>query len=251
MLSLGILAKGLSESLRKLLVSFSSEFDEVIIVNNVESKEIKNLEKDFPNLKVYFLKELDFSRLRNFILEKAKGEWILFLDEDEKIKKDFLKKIREVIKSQNKVAFYLPRVEIFLGKEVKYGEVLKQRTKGIIRLVKKGGGYWKGRVHEKFIPQGKVGKIEAPILHYSHSSVSDFLKKINFYSSLRAKELLEKGKKFSFLELIFFPVFKFLYTYFILFGFLDGYRGFVYSFMMAFHSFLVRAKLYQYKNFES
>jgi hypothetical protein len=63
------------------------------------------------------------------------------------------------------------------------------------------------------------------------------------YSSIRAEELAKEGKKFSLFELVFFPFFKFIYTYFILRGFLDGAAGFVYSFVMSFHSFLVRAKL--------
>ena len=60
---------------------------------------------------------------------------------------------------------------------------------------------------------------------------------------MRADELAKQGKKISIIELVLFPFGKFFYTYFILGGFLDGAAGFVYSFVMSFHSFLVRAKL--------
>ncbi|MFN4212849.1 MAG: hypothetical protein ACK4FL_02720, partial [Microgenomates group bacterium] len=47
-------------------------------------------------------------------------------------------------------------------------------------------------------------------------------------------------------EIIFYPLGKFILNYFIYLGFLDGPAGFAYAFLMSFHSFLVRAKLYQY-----
>ena len=48
---------------------------------------------------------------------------------------------------------------------------------------------------------------------------------------------------FSLIKMIVYPFGKFIYTYFVRGGVLDGAAGFVYSFMMSFHSFLVRAKL--------
>jgi len=50
------------------------------------------------------------------------------------------------------------------------------------------------------------------------------------------------------MHIIFPPLVKFFYTFFILGGFLDGARGFVYSYMMSFHSFLSRSKLYLLHN---
>jgi len=61
----------------------------------------------------------------------------------------------------------------------------------------------------------------------------------------RIDELHKQGKKTTIFEIITFPLFKFIFSYFLKFGFLDGPAGFVYSFFMSFHSFLVRIKLYQ------
>ena len=76
--------------------------------------------------------------------------------------------------------------------------------------------------------------------------MDEFIKKINYYSSLRAEELYGQGKNINVLEIMFVPALKFIYNYFINLGFLDGAAGFVYAFLMSFHSFLVRAKLWQY-----
>jgi hypothetical protein len=61
--------------------------------------------------------------------------------------------------------------------------------------------------------------------------------------STRAGELGEQSILKTTLQMIFFPPAKFFFTYVICGGFLDGAAGFVYSFMMSFHSFLVRAKV--------
>ncbi len=240
-----ILAKGRPKTLFKLLnqLSFCKE---VIVVDNGLEEEIRANLKKRDYCKIVKFKSEDFSAMRNYALQLAKTDWVFFIDSDERLEDSLRKEILEVVKDDSKVAYYISRREFFLGKEIKYGEVLKARVKGIIRLVKKEGGKWEGKVHEVFVPNGKAGKLKSSLLHFSHNSVADFIKKINYYSTLRAKELFSRNKKVSLFEIIFIPLLKFFYTYFVLLGFLDGYRGFVYSFLMSFHSFLVRAKLYQY-----
>jgi hypothetical protein len=68
---------------------------------------------------------------------------------------------------------------------------------------------------------------------------------------MRARELFRGKKTTNVVEVIAYPLGKFFYTYVLLLGFLDGAAGFTYSFMMSFHSFLVRVKLYQYTRIDS
>lgn len=187
----------------------------------------------------------DFSRARNEGLEKAQHEWILFVDTDEEISK---KLAEEIIKVQNATssigAYYITRRDFFWGKELKYGETSTVRSSGIIRLVKKGSGEWVGKVHEEFKTSNKTATLDGYINHYPHQTIADFLTSINSYSTLRADELVNMHVRTNAFQIVFFPFVKFWYTYFLKLGFLDGAAGFVYSFMMSFHSFLVRSKLY-------
>ena len=74
--------------------------------------------------------------------------------------------------------------------------------------------------------------------------MQSFLVKVNFYSTLNAQTFLREKKRTNVFDIFFTPIFKFMYTFFLKLGFMDGAAGFVYSFMMSFHSFLTRAKLY-------
>jgi glycosyltransferase involved in cell wall biosynthesis len=188
----------------------------------------------------------DFAAQRNYGMEQAKNDWILFVDADERVSPELRKEIESLSDQNSTLAYFIPRRDFFWGTELKHGEVSKVRNRGLIRLVKKGSGSWSGSVHEEFKTDKPSGKLNSFIDHYPHQTIKEFLHEINMYSTLRAKELQSQGKKSSILSILSYPFFKFLLVYFVYLGFLDGPAGFAYAFVMSFHSFLVRAKLYQY-----
>ena len=147
-------------------------------------------------------------------------------------------------------AYYLKRRDFWWGRELIYGETSKIRQVGLIRLIRKNSGKWEGKVHEEFRIKNSELKIKLLnnfINHYPHQNVKELLEEINFYSTLRAREMRGQGKNSNIFEIIFYPLLKFLLTYIVKLGFLDGSAGFAYAFFMSFHSFLVRAKLYRHK----
>ena len=186
----------------------------------------------------------DFAGQRNFGMSKANFDWILFVDADEQISPELRKEIVNLKESDND-AYFLRRRDFFWNKELMYGEIRQIRQIGLIRLIRKNSGKWLGNVHEVFHTAKNVGHLKSFINHYPHPTLKEFIVKVNVYSSLRAEELYNHGKTSGVLEIVFFPFFKFIYNYVLNLGFLDGAAGFAYAFLMSFHSFLVRAKLYQ------
>lgn len=239
-----ILAKNEEKKIGHAVTSLSF-CDEVIVIDDESTDETgKRAEKAGARVLVHSKKN-EFSGQRNWAMEQARNEWVVFIDADEEVTPNLAQEIKNVLKGENANigAYAIPRRDFFWHTELKFGETHKARTKGIVRLIKKGSGVWTGAVHETFTPVGGVGKLDEFLNHHSHDSLSSFVQDINTYSTLRAAELFAQGKKVSPIELIVVPFGKFIYTYFILRGFLDGPSGFVYSFAMSFHSFLVRAKL--------
>lgn len=226
--------------------------DEIIVVDDFSTdKTVKMVDEVLKSNKMYkvFQRKLnrDFAEQRNFGMSKAKNDWILFIDADEEISEELKKEIFSLDSAQRDKndAFYIKRRDYFWGKELKYGETKEVREKGLIRLVKKGSGRWQGNVHEIYYTFKNTGKLRAFINHYPHQDLKEFIRKVNIYSSFRAEELFRKGRRTNIFEIVAWPFGKFISSYFFNFGFLDGSQGFVYSFLMSFHSFLVRAKLYQ------
>lgn len=221
--------------------------DEIILIdNNSIDKTVEIAKKHGVTVYTRALSG-NFAAQRNFGLSKAKGDWILFIDADETVTEQLRESIQNALKNTGNSAFYLKRRDFWWGRELKYGETSTVRTDGLVRLVRKDSGKWVGSVHETFQTSGPTSRLEGFIDHHPHPTVSEFIAEVNFYSTLRAKELKKQGKRAGLLQIVAYPKGKFIYTYFVKRGFLDGPAGFAYAFFMSFHSFLVRAKLYQYR----
>jgi glycosyltransferase involved in cell wall biosynthesis len=244
-----ILTKTGEKSIEKTIDSVSF-CDEILIVE--DSLLSEGDRHNNPQIK-YFNKKLnnDFAAQRNWAMEQAKNDWILFVDADEEVTSELKKEIIEATLSSNAetAAYHIKRRDFWWGKEPRFGETMKVRNKGLIRLVKKNKGEWQGKVHEEFKVNSekfKVKNVNGFLNHYPHPTLKEFIADINLYSTIRARELLEQDVQFSIFSLVLFPFGKFILNYCVYLGFLDGPAGFVYSFLMSFHSFLVRAKLFQY-----
>jgi len=226
-----------------------SWIDEIIIIDDYSDDRTLEVVKNNEisgKIKIYQNKlNQDFAEQRNFGLTKTTKDWVLFLDADERITKELRSELNEVlIEEKNKtknIGFMIPRKDMMWGKLLKFGESGNIK---LLRLAKRNAGEWVGKVHEEWIVDGNVSELENFIIHFPHKTINEFLKEINFYTTIRAKELYEKGKKSSLFQIIFYPKAKFVINYFLKLGILDGLEGLVFAILMSFHSFLVRGKLW-------
>lgn len=245
MISAVILTKNEQENIEDCLKSLQW-CDEIIVVDDYSEDNTRMIAKTL-GAKV-FLHHLDndFSQQRNFALKQAQGEWVLFIDADERISSALASEIKYKVLSSKYKGFYLKRHDFFGGKWLKHGETAKVK---LLRLGKRRAGEWKRKVHETWEIKGKLGELKNPILHYPHQTISEFLESINFFSTLHAEVLFKEGVKTNTFQIIVYPLGKFFQNYFLRLGFLDGTPGLIVALMMSFHSFLARAKLYlKWKN---
>lgn len=214
--------------------------DEIIIIDDFSNdKTVKIAKKLGAKIYKHHLNN-DFAQQRNFGLKKTRGEWVLFIDADERVSPELVREIKKEIKKNERYAFVFKRQDFFMDRPLKYGETTRVR---LLRMAKKNG-CWERPVHEIWKTKWRTKTLKNPILHYSHPSISQLLKQTNFHSSLHAEALKQEGVKFSLFRLIFNPLGKFLQNYFLRLGFLDGMPGLIMALMMSFHSFLARSKLY-------
>jgi len=254
-----VLTKDEEKNIERCLKSLSF-CNEIIVIDDYSTdKTIEKVQSSKFKLQIkskiqIFGKKLnkDFAAQRNFGMSRASNEWILFVDADEVVSKELAKEIVKLLNGYivKENAYYIRRRDFFWGKELKYGELRRIRQMGLIRLLKKDSGKWLGNVHEEFkvkSQKSKVKSLNSFLNHYPHQTLKEFIQDVNYYSSLRAKKLYNQGKSVNILEIIIWPLGKFISNFLINLGFLDGAAGFAYAFLMSFHSFLVRAKLYMKK----
>lgn len=242
MISVVVLTKNEEDNIKDCINRLRWAEEIIVIDDNSEDKTIEVAKNAGAKVFIHSLNG-DFSAQRNFGLEKASGDWVLFVDADERVSLELKDEILASIRNFSNIynGFFLKRKDFMWGKELKYGEFLNLK---LLRLVKKGTEEWVGKVHEKWIVKGKIGEFRNPLFHYPHQSITEFLKEINFYTDIRSKELYEQGKNCSWASIVLYPFGKFILNYCLRLGIKDGIRGLIVTLLMSFHSFLVRGKLW-------
>jgi hypothetical protein len=98
-------------------------------------------------------------------------------------------------------------------------------------------------VHERIVVQGPVGSLREPLEHYSYRTLSDFVLRLDRYSSLAARDMWREGRRFRRRDWLFRPPFTFLQMYVLRAGFWEGYFGFLLSALYAFYTLVKYSKL--------
>lgn len=217
--------------------------NEIIVVNDASDDETVTIAKKFGATVYEHKLNDDFTAQRNWALENAKNTWVLFIDADERVSKELAKEIQETLEDQDNsmYGYTLQRIDVMWDRELHHGEVGDTK---LLRLARKDSGKWEGKVHETWKIVGQIAEIKTPLLHYPHPGMTEFLKEINFYTDIRAKELFDKNTKVHWWSIILYPKGKFIINYFWKLGFLDSIPGLIVAILMSFHSFLVRGKLW-------
>lgn len=234
-----ILTKNEEKNIERCLKSVSW-CDEIIIIDDFSTD--RTLEIAGKKAKI-FKRHLqnDFSSQRNFGMLKAKNIWVFFLDADEVVSSELANEIKTLDEKTEHNGFYIRRKDIIWGKELQYGETGRVK---LLRLAKKTAGKWERKVHEYWDVGGDKGELRNPILHFPHQNLREFIRDLDYFSTLHAGENRIEGKKESLLKVIFWPGLKFLDDFILKGGFIDQTQGFVTALMMSFHSFLAWSKIW-------
>ncbi len=242
-LSVTIITLNEENDLPRALESIKNLADEIIVVDSGSYDRTVEIAKKH-GAKVFSHTFENFSSQKNFAVSKATGDWILSLDGDEEISSELAEEIKTAFYKDEFDAYTIPRKNIILGKFIRYSRWQPDLDRHIW-LWKKGSGQWQGEVHEEVMVKGKVGRLKNAKVHHQYKTISEFLTMVNNYSDIEAKSRFESGTRFNILRLITDPIYNFLVRYFYRLGFLDGWRGFVLSYLMGAYHFLLWAKIWQ------
>jgi len=217
--------------------------DEIVVVDAQSEDATVRIAREFTD-KVYEVEWQGYSEAKNYALDRATGDWVLWLDADERVPEELAGEIRAAISSPSGVKGYrIPRKAYFLGRWIRHGGWYPG---SVLRLFARGAGRFNGAlVHESLALRGRTGELKHPLLHFTDPTLTHYWEKLNRYTSLGAQELLRQGRSFRLRDLVLRPAFFFLRMYVLRFGFLDGIYGLMIAMLSACHVFFKYAKLWE------
>ena len=229
--------------------------DEIVVVDNSSTDKTAEIAKKYTS-KIFTQPNnpaaIDLQK--NFGFTKATGDWILSIDADEEVSEELAKEIKRVLGTKpsmlsNINGFWIPRKNLMFGKWIK--ENTGWYPDYQLRLFRKGQGKYESKaVHKDLFIEGETEKLKEHIIHHNYDSIEQYVKKILIYAPNEAEEYLRNDYKFSYFDVIRFPLNDFLAWFFARKGYKDGFYGLVLALMQAFYHFLVFAFIWEKQGFK-
>jgi len=215
-----IITKNEEQNIRRCLESVTQVTDKIIVVDSHSTDNTVSICREYQ-VEVFQLEWKGYAHAKNFGIGKTNNDYILSIDADEVLSEPLIHSIQRV-KEQMTGAFSFNRLSNYCGQWIHHCGWYPDRK---LRIFPKNKAQWSG-----------------DLLHYSFRSLSDHIQRVDRYSRLAAEELVQKNEDLLYLKLIVLPVFKFIKSYLLQGGFIDGFLGFCICSISGFDVFLRYAK---------
>lgn len=184
-----------------------------------------------------------FPAQRNVALDLAQGEWVLFVDADERVTPELAAEVMSVCGFSGAAAgYWVPRRNIILGKWMQHTGWYPDYQLRLLR--RQRARYGEGQeVHEVATLDGPAAYLANPLVHYNYERLRQFLTKQDLYAGYAARSLFGQGLRPRPHNFLLQPWREFRRRYLALQGYKDGGHGLLLSLLLAYYSFATYAKL--------
>ena len=180
---------------------------------------------------------------KNWAIPQARHEWVLIVDCDERVTPELASEINARLEEPQYDGYWIRRRNFMLGKEIRHGT---WRTDKVLRLFRRDlGRYEEKHVHAEIHMKDRVGWCREKLVHHGFRSLSQYLSKVERYSTWGAMNERDRGLRGTGWRIAGHGVGSFLKSYLLRRGFLDGTEGLIIAFMEGYVAFLKYAKLYE------
>jgi len=192
----------------------------------------------------YIIDWRGYGHSKNFGAARAKFNWILSLDADERISAGLADFIRNENFTDGNYIYKFKRNNHVSGNKIRFGTLGFEM---IERIYHRHYSEWDlGPVHEKLVAGRPIKKtIGGHLQHFGLQTMAEHRQKAIFYARLSAEKYFAQGKRTHFFQRLASAIFNSVKSYIFLLGFMDGKRGFFIAKGVAYYSWLKYYYLYQ------
>lgn len=218
--------------------------DEIVVVDSFSTDRTVDICRRYTD-RVIQRPWAGYREQKAFAHSKATKDWVLLVDSDERVTPELRAEIQAALERDRGACagYAVPRLVFFLGRWWRRGGWYPDYD---VRLFKRERATWGGSdPHEKIIVEGKIGRLENPLHHFTYRNIDDHVRRINRYTSISSAELRAKGGRWRLSDALLHPAARFFRSYILKRGFTEGFAGFYVAVTAAVYVFLKYAKLWE------
>ena len=223
--SLCVITLNEEENLERCLESAADLVDEIVILDSGSTDGTQGIAEKF-GARLETQEWLGFVGQKNRLIDLAQNKWILSLDADEALSPPLREEIKQLKAREipdTVSGFSMPRCVFYEGKWIRHGDWYPDR---LVRLFRREKGRFEGgKVHERLEVDGGIELLKGDIEHYSFMDAADHRARGGKYAKLWAETAFESGKRASALDPWTHAMFRWIRSFLLRGGFLDGRRG--------------------------
>lgn len=248
-ISAAIIASNEEKHIARTLQSLQNVVDEMVVVIDEKSKDrTEEIAKSFGAI-VFKNEFKSYGKQKQFAVSKTTHNLVLNIDADEAIDDRLKSELQQIRQSSAVDAYTVSIKNFYCGKWMVFGGVNSTKR---LRIFNKERGTWNNAaVHEKIMmqPNANILHLKGSILHIAYESKVEHIEKLKNYAALNAKQLSSKPKIVLLFKMFISPLSKFVSSYILKLGLLEGKQGLQFATLMSYETFLKYQKALQVKGF--
>ncbi len=208
--------------------------DEIIVVDDGSKDATVKLAQKFTS-RIYTEPFRNFAAQKNSAMQHASGDWIFFIDADERVSPELAREIQQISRGPKDHVYSVKRHTYFFGRPLHYSGTQEDYP---VRLFPRGHAVYEQPVHETIVSRLPVKALPQPLIHYSTKNLAHYRRKLDQYVSFELQVMKSRPRAPWITDIALRPAARFFQLYFWNLGILDGIPGLQYAALSAYYAFL-------------
>lgn len=220
--------------------------DEIVVVDSFSTDDTVAIASSFPDVRVLHRRYYGGASQKNWAIDRLRHDWVLILDADERVTPELRREIESVLLDPDPASAYsIPRRTFAMGREVRFSGWQHDR---VVRLFRRDAArYPNRRVHADMRTLETPRALSEPFDHHMVESFTEYAQRLQRYAWWGAAQLWRDGRRAGAWHVVVRPLWRFVRTFVLQLGLLEGLRGFLMCGLQAYGAFLKYATLWTWQ----
>ncbi len=216
---------------------------EVVVIDCGSSDRTREI-ATLHGAKVISFSAPSFARLRQEGMHRATSDWLFYIDADERVTPTLAREITVNVEVATAHAFSLTRRNMMYGKFFQHGH---WQDEVVVRVFRRSHlKDWVGDIHESPVFEGTPTLLHTPLIHFTHRSTAEGLKKSISWTAIEARLLHEAHTpRVTFATILRKGIMEFLRRGIFWQGWRDGDEGWIEALIQGVNKLLVYIRLWE------